>query len=130
MKILIADDHKEMREEMLALIDQQEDMEVVGQAADGEEAVRRFIDLNPDLVVMDIVMPGINGIEASKAIRASDPGVRILALSNHTGHNLVKAALNAGITGYVSKSRAYEELVPAIRSVAACKQYISVDVDD
>jgi len=130
MKILLADDHAPTREELASLILKQEDLTVVGQATGGEDAVHRTRELRPALIVMDINMPDMNGIEATRAIRASDPDVLILALSNHTGSDLVKAALDAGAAGYVRKDQAYEELIPAIRAVAAGKHYIGTRVND
>ena len=130
MDILLVDDHAATREEMVSLIQEEEDLHVVGQAADGEEGVRLARQLHPDVVVMDVVMPGMNGIAATEAVRASEPETHILALSNHTGANLVEVVLRAGATGYVRKDRAYEELVPAIRAVVRGKQYIGERVKD
>ena len=130
MDILLVDDHAETREELVSLIEEQKDLTVVGQAAGGKEAVQRAEDLRPDLIVMDINMPDMNGIEATREIRASDPDVLILALSNHTGPDLVKAALDAGASGYVRKDQAYEEIIPAIRAVATGKQYIGTRVNE
>jgi len=124
MDILVIDDHAATREEMVSLIEAQEDLDVVGQAESGEEGVSLARQLHPDVIVMDIVMPGMNGITTTKAVRANDPTARILALSNHTDGNLVKIVLEAGATGYVRKDRAYEELIPAVRAVAEGKQYI------
>lgn len=130
MDILLVDDHAATREEMVSLIAEEDDLDVVGQAGDGEEGVRLARELHPDVIVMDVVMPGMNGIAATEAVRASDPDARILALSNHTGSNLVDVVLRAGATGYVRKDRAYEELVPAIRAVASGKQYIGERVNE
>ncbi len=125
MTILLVDDHIPTREAVFSLIVAQPDLTVVGQAATGEEGVRIARQLHPDIIVMDVVMPGMNGIEATRALVAEDPHVRILVLSNHTGRNLVKAVIGAGAAGYVRKDQAFEELVPAIRRVAAGKQYLS-----
>lgn len=130
MDILLVDDHTATRQEMISLLKAQGDLDVVGEAAGGEEGIRMAEQLAPDLIVMDVVMPGMNGIEATRAIRAADPTARILALSNHTGHNLVKALLEAGASGYVRKDRAFEELVPAVRAVAAGRQYVGAKVDE
>ena len=113
-----------MRAEIRGLIDAESDLRVVGQSGGGEEGVRDVRRLHPDLVVMDVVMPGMNGIEAARAIREFDTRVPILALSNHTGANLVKAVLEAGAGGYVRKDHAFEELVPAIRAVAAGRAFM------
>ena len=130
LKILLVDDHDELRNEMASLIEKEENLRVVGHAVDGEEAIRRFSDLSPDLVVMDIVMPGINGIDASRSILARNPKARVLALSNHVGHNLVHTAIEAGITGYVCKTRAFEELIQAINSVASGERFLGKGVDE
>jgi LuxR family maltose regulon positive regulatory protein len=130
MNILLVDDHAATREEMASLIQEEDDLDVVGQAADGEEGVRLARQLHPDVVVMDVVMPRMNGIAATEAVRASEPDSHILALSNHTGAHLVEVVLRAGATGYVRKDRAYEELVPAIRAVSSGQQYIGERVTD
>jgi len=115
---------------MAALINAEKDLNVVAQAATGEEGTLKTSELKPDLVLMDILLPGINGIEAIKAIIANNPAAKILALSNHSGHILVQAVLKAGAMGYVRKGCAFEELVPAIRSVAAGKQYLGHGIND
>ena len=130
MDILLVDDHVSTREAICSLIDDQEDMQVVAQADSGAEGVLAARRLEPDLIVMDIVMPGMNGVEATRAIRSSNRDARILTLSNHTGHHLVEAVLEAGASGYVRKDQAYEELIPAIRAVASGRQYIGAHVDD
>ena len=130
MDILLVDDHAPTRREMISLMDGVEGLDVVGEAGGGAEGVQAADRLRPDLVVMDVVMPGMNGIEATRAILASYPETRVLALSNHTGRNLVQAVLDAGAAGYVRKDRAYEELIPAIRAVAAGRNYIGGRLDD
>lgn len=130
MEILIVDDHAATREEMASLIKAEDGLEVVGQAAGGDEGVRLAGELRPDIVVMDIVMPGMNGIAATKAVLDSNPGIRILVLSNHTGENLIETVLHAGAAGYVRKDRAYEELIPAIQALAKGEQYIGKCVNE
>lgn len=115
---------------MASLLKAQDDLEVIGQAARGEEGVHLAQQLHPDVIVMDMVMPGMNGIAATAAIRAHQPQARILVLSNHTGSNLINVVLRAGASGYVRKDCAYEELIPAIRAVATGKQYIGKQVND
>ncbi len=124
MDILLVDDHAATRQEFVGLIEAQDDMQVVGQAPNGEEGVRLAEALHPDIILMDVVMPGMNGITATQAIHVTVPEARVLALSNHTGEYLVSELLHAGVSGYLRKDRAYEELVPAIRTVAGGGQYI------
>jgi DNA-binding NarL/FixJ family response regulator len=125
MRILLVEDHKPTREVMRSLIEEQADMQVVGEAPTGEDAVSLARDLKPDIVVMDILLPGMNGIEATRKILAAQPEVKVLALSNHFGESLVQAIVDAGGLAYVQKSMAFEELIPALRSVAAGKSCIS-----
>jgi DNA-binding NarL/FixJ family response regulator len=125
MRIMLVEDHKATREEMRALIEGQPDMRVVVEAETGEDGVARARAERPDVVVMDILLPGMNGIEATRAILKERPEAKVLALSNHFGNVLVRSILSAGGLGYVLKGRAFEELIPALRSVAAGQQYIS-----
>ena len=125
MRILLVEDHKPTRDEMRALIEQQADMTVVAEAATGEDALDKARAEHPDVVVTDILLPGMNGIDAARKIRTEQPDVRVLALSNHFGESLVQAILDAGGLGYVRKGRAFEELIPALRSVASGEQYVS-----
>lgn len=127
MRILLVDDHDATRREMKSLIGREEGWAVVAEAGSGEEAVKEADRTQPDLIVMDIVLPGINGVEATRAILAKRPGIKVLALSNYSGHALVKAVLQAGGLGYVRKERAFEELVPAIRAVAEGKRYLDAE---
>ena len=130
MDILLVDDHAAMREELASVLATDDELKVVGQATNGEEGVLMAKALRPDIILMDVVMPGMNGIDATTAIRAAVPNARVLAISNHTGQSLVTELLHAGATGYIRKDRAYEELVPAIRAVAAGKSYIGEHVSD
>jgi DNA-binding NarL/FixJ family response regulator len=130
VKVLVVDDHAPTRREMILLIGREPNLEVVGEAATGEDAVAKVKELHPDVVVMDILLPGITGVEATRIIAADSPGMRIVALSNHSGRNLVQAVLRAGGMGYVRKDHAFEELVPAIRSIAAGERFLGRDVED
>jgi len=125
MRILLVEDHKPTRDEMRALIELQPDMTVIAEAETGEDGVERARQERPDIVVMDILLPGMNGIETARKIRAEQPDVKVLALSNHFGDSLVKAIFDAGGLGYVRKSKAFEELIPALRTVAEGKPYLS-----
>lgn len=115
---------------MTALINTAKDMSVVAEAATGEDGVVKACALKPDLVVIDILLPGINGIEATKVIMANYPEAKILVLSNHSGSIFVQALLNAKVKGYIRKSRAFKELVPAIRSITAGRQYLGQGIND
>lgn len=114
--ILLADDHAVLRAGLRALLHAQPDLEVVGEAADGGEAVRLAEALKPDVVVMDIGMPGIRGLEAAGIIRRKDPRVRVLILSMHDDQGYLRQALQAGASGYVLKKAADTELLAAIRA--------------
>jgi DNA-binding NarL/FixJ family response regulator len=130
MDIVLVDDHMETRREIASLINEREDLRVVGEAGDGAEGLRLARTLHPDVVVMDVVMPEMNGITAAAAIRKHFPETKIVMLSNHTGKHLVDILLQAGANGFVRKDRAHEELIPAIRAVAQKEHYIGKCLKD
>lgn len=115
--ILIADDHPVFRDGMRKLFEEQPDLEVIGQAGDGEQAVRLALELKPDLVLMDIIMPKLNGIEATKQIKTALPGTAILLLSGYSYESYILAALRAGAAGFLSKGARSGELLEAVRAV-------------
>lgn len=123
-RILLVDDHAPTREEMSALLSGRSGLQVVAESDSGEDAIEKARLLKPDLVVMDIFLPGISGVQATAAITKQLPGIRVIALSNHCGRSVVKAFLKAGGVGYVRKSCAFEELVPAIETVLQGKSYM------
>jgi DNA-binding NarL/FixJ family response regulator len=125
IKILLADDHKIVRDGLRALIEKQQDMEVVAEAADGRTAVRLAKEMLPDVVIMDISMPDLNGIEAARQIVAGAPRVKIITLSMHSDSRFVKEVFKAGASGYLLKECAFEELARAIHTVAADQIYLS-----
>ena len=125
MKVLLADDHRIVREGLKSLLAAQPDMEVVAEAADGRQAVQMARDLAPDVVVMDVAMPQLNGIEATRQIAADEPGMKVVALSMHSDRRFVSEALKAGASGYVLKDGAFDELISAIRAVVSDKVYLS-----
>jgi DNA-binding NarL/FixJ family response regulator len=127
-RILIVDDHAMLREGMRALLSQEKDFEIVGEAADGEEAVRLAGELKPDIVIMDIVMPDMNGVEATKQIRKLYPNVSVLVLSAFSDIRYIVGTLEAGARGYLLKSSAGKELVKAIRSVRAGESVLDPEV--
>lgn len=118
-RILIADDHPLLREAMRNAFEQHKDMEVLGEAGDGEEAVKLASELKPDIVIMDIVMPKISGIEATKQIRKASPTTAVLILTAYNDDRYVIGLLEAGAAGYLLKSASSQTLVDAIRTVLA-----------
>jgi len=125
VRILIADDHEIMQEGLYVLVQDEPKMDVVGQARDGQEAVRLARKLSPDVVIMDVGMPDLNGIEATRQIVEECHGVKIVALSMYSDKRYVMGMLKAGASGYLLKDGAFQELVRAIRSVVAGKVYLS-----
>jgi NarL family two-component system response regulator LiaR len=117
IRVLIADDHALLREAMRNLLDRQEDMEVVGEASNGEEAVALSLKTRPDIAVIDIVMPKLNGIEASKEIKKVSPGTAIIILTAYDDPQYVLGLLEAGAAGYLLKSARGRDVVAAIRAV-------------
>jgi len=124
LKILLAEDHLTVREGIKLLVNAQPDMEVIGEAPDGEIAIRMAQELAPDLVVMDISMPNLNGLRATKRLRAISHSIKILTLTRHTDDGYLQQLISAGSNGYVLKQSAPTELVNAIRSVASGNAYI------
>jgi NarL family two-component system response regulator LiaR len=118
-RVLIADDHALLRESMRDLLEREDDMEVVGEACDGDEAVKFSAEARPDVAVMDIVMPKLNGIEASKLIKEVSPGTAVLILTAHDDDQYVLGLLEAGAAGYLLKSARGRDVVAAIRAVKA-----------
>ena len=119
LRILLADDHTVVREGLKSLVNSQPDMEVVAEAASGRAAWQLATQAHPDVVVMDISMPDLNGAEATELIRRDCPGVRVLALTVHEIDGYLRRLLEAGATGYLLKRAAAEELIRAIRQVAS-----------
>jgi len=124
-RILLADDHQIFREGLASLLERQQDMDVIQQASDGLQAVSFSRDLKPDVVVMDLTMPGMNGIEATRLIAKEVPGVKVLCLSVHGDTQFISAVLDAGASGYLLKDCAFEELVTAIHTVMGNQIYLS-----
>ncbi len=128
ISILIADDHKIVREGLIALLSQHPQMQVVGEAENGRQAVQLAASLRPQVVIIDIGMPELNGIEATRQIVAEVPGAKVIALSMHSDKRFVKGMLKAGAAGYLLKYCASEELVSAIQMVMANRVYLSHDI--
>lgn len=125
MKILIADDHSIVREGLKSLIDKQKSMQVIGEAEDGQMAIDLTRELSPDIVIMDVSMPNLNGIEATREILRNKPDTKIIILSMYTDKHIVKESLEAGAKGYILKSNLLEELLKAIKTVKANELYLS-----
>lgn len=128
MKIILADDHQVLREGLCALLEQESDLEVVAQADNGRTAVERALEHRPDVVVMDIGMPDLNGIEATQQLKAVLAEVKVVALSQHADKRYVMAMFKAGASGFVLKRGAFGELVQAIRAAAQGQVYLSPSV--
>ncbi|MBK9965921.1 MAG: response regulator transcription factor [Holophagales bacterium] len=126
--ILLVDDHRIVREGLRTLLGQQPDLTVVGEASDGRDAVAQACLLRPDVIVMDIAMPELNGVEATRLILAQLPAVRIVALSMYADRRFVAEILRAGALGYVLKDGAFEELALAIRTITEGKTYLSPSI--
>ena len=128
IRVLIADDHKIMLAGLRSLLEKQTDFEVVGEADNGRKAVQMAQEKTPDVVVMDVSMPDLNGIEATMQIVESLPGTRVIALSMHSDKRFVMGMLRAGASGYLLKDCASQELANAIVQVAGGKKYLSPEI--
>ncbi|RMF90876.1 MAG: DNA-binding response regulator [Nitrospinota bacterium] len=128
IKLLIADDHALFREGIKALLSAYDDLEVVGEAADGREAIERVQTCRPDIVLMDIAMPGLGGLEATLELKKRFPELKILILTQYDNREYLYRFLKAGVSGYVLKRAAGTELVAAIRAVAQGGTFLHPDV--
>ncbi|OHB58053.1 MAG: DNA-binding response regulator [Planctomycetes bacterium GWF2_50_10] len=125
VKILLADDHKIVRDGLRSLIEKQPNMQVVGEACDGRTTVSSVRELMPNVVIIDIGMPDLNGIEATRQITQDNPNIKVIALSMHSDRRFVLRMLEAGASGYLLKDSAFDELSLAISTVVAGKIYLS-----
>jgi two-component system response regulator NreC len=124
IRLLLADDHNVLRAGLKALLNSLPDMEVVAEAADGKDAVRKSKEAAPDIVLMDITMPGLTGLDATKEIKRLNPATKILVLTMHEDESYLNLALRAGASGYVPKKAADTELVDAIRATYRGEHFI------
>jgi DNA-binding NarL/FixJ family response regulator len=124
LRILLADDHATVRHGLKLLIDAEPDMKVIAEASEGGSAVRQALELKPDVVVMDISMPGMNGLAATRELKKAQPKALIVTLTRHGDEAYLQELLRAGVSGYVLKRSAPAELLQAIRGVAAGGQYL------
>ena len=128
IRILLADDHRMVRQGFKLILQGQDDMAVIGETGNGREAVEMAQSLKPDVVVMDVTMPELNGIEATRRIRETEPFVRVLALSVHRDGVYVREIVRAGAEGYILKESADSELIAAVRAVAQGNSYLSPEI--
>ena len=124
-RVLIADDHGIVRQGLRALLEKSPDVSVVGEASDGREAVRLAAELRPNIVVMDIAMPMLNGVDATSQILSRDPEIKIIILSMHSDESYILRALSAGAKGYLLKDSAEGDILPAVQTVAEGRPYFS-----
>jgi DNA-binding NarL/FixJ family response regulator len=125
IRIVLAEDHKITREGLVNMLKNQRNMQVIGEAQNGREAVQLAIDLSPDLVIMDVTMPNLNGIDATRVITSNSKAVKVIALSMYSDKQFVQGMIQAGASGYLLKDCAFDELVNAIRVVYAGETYLS-----
>jgi len=130
IRVLLADDHKIVRNGLRTLLESQPDLEVIAEAEDGRTTIQLATKLQPHIVIMDIAMPGLNGIEATREIIGSLPKVKVIALSMHSEKRFVGEMLKAGACGYLLKDCAFEELITAIRAVYHNRTYLSPMIGD
>lgn len=130
MKIMIVDDHGIVRQGLKSLIQNSLNMEVVAEAEDGIEAVRLAKQFTPDIIIMDVTMPNLNGVEATRQILKDHPKIRIVALSMHPEKHIVKEILEAGASAYVLKSYLFDELSRALEAVSSSQRYLSPRITD
>ena len=124
VRVLIAEDHETVREGLKLILTAQSDIEVVGEAATGREAIELAVELNPDVVLMDISMPSINGLKATAKLKTSCPKVKVLALTRHKDEAYLQEMLRAGASGYVLKQSPPAELIHALRSIMKGGKYL------
>ena len=130
-RVIIADDHKMMREGLRALLEERKtEFECVGEAEDGLQAIRMVKELHPDIVIMDIVMPQLNGVAATREIKAASPETKVIVLSMHANRVYVLQVLQAGASGYLLKESAFEELTAALQAACKGEMYLSPGISE
>ncbi len=130
VRVLLADDHAVVRDGLRLLLEAQPDIEIAGESGNGRDAVRKARTLHPDIVILDVAMPELNGIEAAERIRDLDPSIRIIILSMYSTKEHIFRALKAGANGYLLKESAATEVLAAVREVSSGRRYLSHKVSD
>lgn len=128
IRILLSDDHEVVRAGYRRLLESTPDIEVIAEAASGEDAYSRYYELQPDVVVMDLTMPGMGGLEASRRILAHDNSAKILVFSVHENEVMLNRALNIGVLGYISKRSASQVMIEAVRQVSTGEMYVGQEM--
>ncbi len=128
IRVLLADDHKIVREGFRAILARSKDIEIVAEARDGQDAIRLAKELAPDIVLMDIAMPGCDGIQAADLIQTGNPGTRVVILTGLDDSIKIREALDKGVKGYISKPDGFEELVTAVHEIYAGRPYLSATI--
>lgn len=128
VRVLLADDHRMMREGLRSLLEAREEFQVVGEACNGRDSVAQARSLQPDVVVMDIGMKELNGVEATRQLRSECPGVKVVVLSTYSHENYVLSALEAGASAYVLKMCAHDELIQAVLAAMRGRRFLSPDI--
>jgi DNA-binding NarL/FixJ family response regulator len=129
IKIILADDHKLLRDGLRNIIEQKSNMYIIGEASDGREAIKICAKLVPNILVIDVAMPGLNGIEAARQIHKNNPDIRIIGLSMHSGKQFIQGMFKAGAFGYLLKDGDSDELITAITTVMQNKKHLSKDIN-
>jgi DNA-binding NarL/FixJ family response regulator len=128
IKVFLVDDHKILRESLIFLLQQESDIEVIGEAADGHGAIVEILRLKPDIAILDISLPQLNGLEVAARLKKEDPAIKIIILTMHKNEDFVARAYQLKVNGYVLKDNALEELLKSIRTVQAGGIYLSSDI--
>jgi DNA-binding NarL/FixJ family response regulator len=128
IKVVVVDDHTILRQGIKALLDNQEGIEVVGEAKDGREALKIIEETLPDVILMDIAMPGLNGLEATRRIKKKFPKTKVLVLTMYTNEEYIFQILNAGANGYLVKETAFQDLISAIKAVYRDEAFMSPSI--
>lgn len=129
IKIVLVDDHKLLRDGLRNIIEKKSNMHIIGEASDGREAIKIASKLMPDVIIMDVAMPGLNGIEAATQIVKNEPEIKIIGVSMHSGKQFIQGMFKAGAFGYLLKDGDADELIMAISTVVENKKYLSKDLN-